>query len=612
MRNIVQGLLLATFLVAPAIASPTDILDANRDATAGGGVWSDKHGLAAEYAYAGQGLTGSIHSRADLRHGWWTDNFEIGPATGANGFDGVRAWAKDQSGTVTIQDGGDQRALAVNDGYRRANLWWRADRTGAAIVDDGDKTEGGNVYRVLTVTPQGGEKFDAWFDAKSHLLFRTIEQQGPQTVTTTFSGYAPSEGVEFPGKTLITDGDTKYDQIMTLKSAKFESEFPQSSFGAPQVKIADFSISGGAHETTFPFQLVNNHIYAEVRVNGKGPYNFIFDTGGVNIVTPRVAKELGLKSEGKMEGRGGGSGHMDMGLAKIGEIQLGAAEVKDQLFIVAPLDALAPAEGTDMPGMVGFETFHRFVTRFDYGTRTITLIRPDAFDPKDAGVAIPFKFNGNTIEIQAAYDGIAGNYTIDTGARMSLSLTAPFAAAHDLYRGTTPVDAVTGWGIGGPTRARVLRGRELSLGPVMVERPVVEVSTDTTGAQADPSIAGNIGAGILKRYIVTLDYNHQTMYVKPVTVPVDDLDTFDRAGVWMNQSAEGFAVVDVTKGAPADQAGLKTGDVIVGVNGEPATSLKLYEVRKQLRDEAPGTVVTFTVRRGDAQTTVPVTLKDLI
>ncbi|HEX4158900.1 MAG TPA: aspartyl protease family protein [Rhizomicrobium sp.] len=611
MRRFAQALLLTVFAAPPAIASPADVLDANRGATAGSG-WSGREALVSEYAYAGQGLTGTVHSRADVQKGWWDDDLEIGPATLANGFDGQHAWAKDQSGTVTIQDGGEQRALAVNEGYRRANLWWRPDRGGAAITEDADKAEGGNNYQVLTVTPSGGKKFDAWFDAKTHLLFRIVEQQGAQTETTTFSGYAPVDGVEFGGKALITDGDTKYDQTLTLKSAKFENELPQNAFAAPQVKIADFAIAGGAHETSFPFRLINNHIYAAVSVNGKGPYTFVFDTGGVNIVTPRIARELGLKSEGKLEGRGGGSGHMDMGLTKIASLQLGAAEVKDKIFIVAPLDALTPAEGTDMPGMVGFETFRRFVTRFDYGAHAITLISPDTFDAKDAGAAIPFKFNGNTIEISATYQGIPGNYTVDTGARMSLSLSAPFAAAHDLYRGATAADAVTGWGIGGPSRSRVLRGQALSFGPETVERPVVEVSTDRAGAQADPSIAGNIGAGILKRYIVTLDYNHQTMYVKPVTVPVDDLDTFDRAGLWINQSAEGFSVVDVMKGAPADQAGLKQGDVIVGVNGTPAASLKLYDLRKSLRDEAPGTVVTFTVRRGDAQTRVPVTLRDLI
>jgi len=610
MRSLTQALLLTIF-AAPALASPAAVLDANRNATAGT-AWDGKQVIVADFAYAGQGLTGVIHSRADLRHGWWADNYEIGPATGGNGFDGAQAWAKDQSGTVTVQEGGDQRVLAVNEGYRRANLWWRADRGGAAITDDGTKSENGNTFDVLTVTPKGGKKFDAWFDAKSHLLFRTVEQQGPQTIVTTSSGYAPVDGIELAGKSLVSDGDVKYDQTLTLKTAKFESAGPQSVYGPPQVKVADFSIAGGAADTTFPFQLINNHVFADVRVNGKGPYTFIFDTGGLNVVTPRLAAALGIKSEGKLEGRGAGSGKMDFGLAKIGALEVGAAALKDQLFVVAPLDALAPVEGVDIPGMVGFEVFRRFVTRFDYGARTITLIAPDRFGAKDSGAAIPFKFNGNTIEIAATYGAVPGNFTIDTGSRSSLTLSTPFAAAHDLYRGATAVDAVTGWGVGGPTRSRVLRGQTLSLGPVSVERPVVEVSTDKEGGMADPSISGNIGAGILKRYIVTLDYGHLIMYLKPVTVAVDDLDTFDRAGLWINQATDGFAVVDVTKGAPADAAGLKAGDVIIAVDGKPATSLKLYEVRKHLRDEVPGTAVTFTVRRAGAEKSMPVMLRDLI
>ncbi len=610
MRLLFQGLLL-TVVAAPAMASPADVLNANRDATAGA-AWSGKEAVVLQFAYAGQGLTGTVTSRADLRQGWWKDDVVLGPAAIANGFDGVHAWGKDQSGTVTVQEGGDQRTLAVNESYRRANLWWRDDRGGAAIVDDGKKQEGGAAYDVLTVTPKGGKTFDAWFDAGTHLLSRTVEQQGPQTIVTVFSGYAPHDGVELPGKGLISDGDSKYDQTLTLTKADFVPALPQSEFAAPQVKIADYAIAGGARETSFPFQLINNHIYADVSVDGKGPFTFIFDTGGENVLTPRVAKALGLKSEGQMEGRGAGSGHMDMGLTKVAKLELGKAAVKDQIFIVAPLDALAPAEGVDLPGMVGFQVFRRFVTRFDYGARTLTLIDPGAFDPRDAGIAIPFKFNGNTIEIEARYDGIAGNYTIDTGSRSSVTLSAPFAAAHDLYKGATAVDAVTGWGVGGPTRSRVLRGQQLSLGPETVRGPVVEVSTDKEGAMSDPSIAGNIGAAILKRYVVTLDYGHQMMYIKLVGSPVDDLDTFDRAGMWINQAQDGLAVIDVMKNAPADQAGLKTGDVILAVDGKAAGSLKLYEVRKQLRDRAPGTVVKFTVRRSGGQKDVAVTLRDLI
>jgi S1-C subfamily serine protease len=68
----------------------------------------------------------------------------------------------------------------------------------------------------------------------------------------------------------------------------------------------------------------------------------------------------------------------------------------------------------------------------------------------------------------------------------------------------------------------------------------------------------------------------------------------------------------VTQGAPAEVAGLKKGDVITAVDGKPASSIKLYELRRRLRNEAAGTVVDFTVSRAGETAEIQVTLKDLI
>jgi hypothetical protein len=599
----------ASLAVAPAYAAPTaaDILAANH-AAAGGSAWDGKATLHVDSAYSGQGMTGKVTQTWDVKEGWFVDQFAIGPATGANGFDGAHAWNKDASGAVTLQDGGEQKALATNEAYRRANMWWRPDFGGAAIASDGEKTEGAATYDVLTVTPRNGKSFDAWFDSKTHLLARTIEKQGPQTFTTTLSDYRAVDGVEIPFHFLVNNGDAKYDQTGSVTEASFGPAQEQSSYSAPKVTLADFAIAGGK-QTTFPVHLYNNHIYADVTVNGKGPYQFIFDTGGVNLLTPPLAETLGLKTEGQMQGSGAGSGHMDVGMAKVSSLRLGNAVINNQVFAVMGLDAMAPIEGVPMPGMVGFETFRRFVTRVDYGAGEITLINPTAFDPKDAGVAVPFSFDGNTIEAPAVYNGVAGKFTIDTGSRASLTLNAPFVAEHRLNNGKG-VDAVTGWGVGGPSRAIAMRGDTLAIGSMPpIHGPVVELSTDKGGAFADASISGNIGAGILKRYIVTLDYEHSTMYLKPVTTPVADLDTFDRAGMWFNQGDGGYKIVDVTKGGPAEAAGLKADDVITAVDGKPAQSIPLYEARRRLRDDAPGTVVTFAVKgKGE----VKVTLRDLI
>ncbi|HEX3675734.1 MAG TPA: aspartyl protease family protein [Rhizomicrobium sp.] len=593
--------------LAFAAPSADEVLSTNKAATAPN--WDSKAALKVSYDYAGQGLTGKVESIEDLKDGRWTDSVNLGPVTMANGFDGAHAWAKDPSGTVTVQDGGDQRQLAVNEGYRRANLWWRPGHGGAQIVSDGEKTQGGATFDVLTVTPKGGKNFDAWFDSKTHLLVRIVEAQGPQTFTTTLSGFKTIDGVMLPDNTLITNGDPKYDQHATATNATFLSTQPASAYAAPRVTVADFAIAGG-HQTSFPFQLINNHIYAQVSVNGK-PFTFIFDTGGTNLMTPATAKTLGLQTQGQMQANGAGSGHMDAGMTKVSSIQLGQATIKDQVFVVIPLDQMSSIEGIPMTGMIGFETFRRFVTRVDYGTDTLTLIDPKSFDSKDAGTPIPIVFDGNTIEVAATYNGVKGNFTVDTGSRASLTLNRPFAAANGIGAGKG-IDAVTGWGIGGPSRSIALRGSALQLGPYTIAGPVVEVSTDKGGAFADASQSGNIGAGILKRYVLTLDYGHSVMYVKPVAGPVADLDTFDRAGMWINQTDDGFAVVDVTKGAPAEAAGIKTGDTIVAVDGKPATAIALTQIRSRLRDEAPGTVETFTVKTGSATRDVRVTLRDLI
>jgi membrane-associated protease RseP (regulator of RpoE activity) len=586
--------------LALAAPSAADVIAANRVAM---GIPAQPT-VKIEYAYSGQGMTGKITSLDDLKTGMWVDDAVIGPASETQAFDGEHAWGKDPSGAVTQQDGGDNRAIAVNEAYRRANLWWQPSHGGAALVSDGEKTDGGNTYDVLTVTPKDGKSFDAWFDAKSHLLARVVEMQGTQTFIFTYSDYRPEHGVQFAHKIHSSNGDAQYDQDMTANVVTFLPAQPASAFAAPKVVLTDYTIANGAKETTFPFKLINNHIFANVMVNGKGPYQFIFDTGGVNLLTPPLAKELGIAAEGHMQGNGAGSGHMDVQLAKVSSLQLGDATVKDQVFAQIPLDSMGNIEGVAMPGMVGFETFRRFVTRIDYGARTITLIKPDAFNPKDAGTPVPIKFNGNTIEAPATYDGVPGTFTIDTGNRSSIILNSPFVAAHAQFaKYSTAPEATTGWGIG---------GHDLVIGDQHVAAPVVLLSTATKGADADTTQSGNIGGGTLKRFVITLDYGNNKMYLKPVTQPVGDLDSFDRSGVWINKSATGYSVVDVTKGTPADVAGLKAGDEIVSVDGKPATATPLYETRARLRNDAPGTVVKFTVKRGNETKDIAVTLKDLI
>ncbi len=604
-------LLLGATIATPAIAaSVDDILSANRTAS-GGNAWSGKAALSLKYDYVGQGLTGKTATTFDVANGRFVDSYDLGAVSGANGFDGVHAWAKDPSGTVTAQNGGETLPLSFNEAYRDANLWWRTDRGGARMRLA--PTKGNKELEALSVTPRNGQGFDAWFDRKTHLLTKVFEQQGSAPVTLTFSDYRAVDGAMVAGKIVQSTGNARYDQVQTLTMASFLPVQPDVTFAAPKSNVADFTIAGGAHEVTLPFRLINNHIYANVKVNGRGPYTFIFDTGGINVVTPTLAKAMDLKIEGHVEARGAGSGTMEAGFTKVRTLELGAASIKDQPFGAFPLDALSDVEGLDQSGMIGFETFRRFVTRIDYGKHTITLIDPRAFDANDAGFAVPLAFDGNVTEIDAVYDGIRGKFQLDTGARSALTLTGPFVARNNLRaKARRGVEGVTGWGVGGPTRSYTERAGTLTIGSLNISAPVVQLSSDSGGAMAEGGIAGNIGAGILKRYVLTLDYEHNVVYFKQIVGPIADLDTFDRAGVWLNRDARGFKVIDVTAKAPTAEAGLQPGDIVTAVDGKPATSIALYDLRYRLRNDPPGSHVKFTIDRKGTAREIEVTLRDLI
>jgi len=615
-----------------AVADPSisEILAANKRAM-GGSAWDRKATMVVEADFRGEGLTGTTRSVSDLKTGRSVTNSKIGPSSGAGGFDGVTPWQRDSSGTMTQQTGGDAVALAVNDAYRTANKWWLPNYGGATIEFKGEMTTIAGqepfhmtddpypvyaqiVCDVLTITPKDGKPFTAWFTVESHELRLIEEQQGSQMVKTIYSDYRRESGVLVPHSIVIdrSIGD-KYVDTLTVTKVSFESAKPDSYFAMPKTTVSDFSMARGAAATTLPITIVNNHVYGSAKVNGKGPFQFIFDTGGHNIVTPPLAKELGLKMEGQIAGTGAGEGIVEGGLVNGVELDVGDASVKNQIFIVFPLDKLGDIEGVPIPGMVGYETFRRFVTRIDYGADTLTLFDPKKFDPKDSGTPVKFVFNGHVPEVRGTFEGLQAKFDIDTGSRAELTITKPFAETNNL-RANHPkgVDAVDGWGVGGPSHAYVTKGAEMTLGAVRIEGIVVSLSTDAKGAFSGSEYSGNVGAGILKRFVVTFDYDHQLMYLKPLPVPVADIGTFDRAGMWINQAGPGFKVVDVTRNAPAELAGIKAGDVIVAVDGVPAGAMHLYDLRFKLRNDPPGTTVSFEILRDQKYHTVKIMLRDLI
>ena len=89
-----------------------------------------------------------------------------------------------------------------------------------------------------------------------------------------------------------------------------------------------------------------------------------------------------------------------------------------------------------------------------------------------------------------------------------------------------------------------------------------------------------------------------------VTIRAVDEETAE-----LNQVPAGCRIEDVTAGAPADQAGLKVGDIVTEVDG--FVVLENDDMVEYVRSKAVGDVVEFTVYREGEYLTIPVAIGDM-
>jgi membrane-associated protease RseP (regulator of RpoE activity) len=132
-----------------------------------------------------------------------------------------------------------------------------------------------------------------------------------------------------------------------------------------------------------PFEILKSgHMAISIKVNGKGPYKVIFDTGApISLLNNKVAKEAGLlKDSGKPAFALFGT----MGQVKIKSLEVGDVKaeqvntiIMDHPTVSAISKALGPIEG-----IVGFPFFARFKMTLDYKNKELTFV-PNDYKPGD-------------------------------------------------------------------------------------------------------------------------------------------------------------------------------------------------------------------------------------
>jgi C-terminal processing protease CtpA/Prc len=122
---------------------------------------------------------------------------------------------------------------------------------------------------------------------------------------------------------------------------------------------------------------------------------------------------------------------------------------------------------------------------------------------------------------------------------------------------------------------------------------------------------GNLGYGVFRQFVVTIDYGNARLYLRP-NAAFDTGVTVAGTGIIPERNADGtFGVVKVLDGTPATSAGVKAGDTIVAIDGKPTASMSDAYYCAAVGGRA-GTPVIYTLRSGNASRIVTMTTADLL
>ncbi len=568
------------------------------DAALGGAAYRQAAGLETDGTLIEGGATGRFMQTLDVRNGHERVHVTVGPLDVFQGFDGV-AWSAN-NGIVSVSDLPANQAEAVTEAYL-SRAAWGAPNDPSQVSPLGRRSDGGVIYDVVRAVPPGGVPVELWIDTTSHLLVRAIVDGDSGPETNVFSDYRPVDGAMLNFRETTTEADGSATDVH-VEHAQLLGALPPGALARP-APVAHGSFPPGVTSATVRFRFnqgTSGNVVVPVSIAGRPPVAVVFDSGGVNVLTPEAAQRLGLTGTGGVDVSGVGTGTERATIANAGTIAIGDVHLNGQQFLVLPLPyAFVHAmRDATTDGIVGFEILANFRTTIDYAARTVTFASFDspAPPPPAGAVTLPFRSDGHTPYVEATIDGATGLFEVDTGNSGGLIVFEPFAKAHGLFVSAPRVPYVSPGGIGGSVPAAIVRGGEFTLAGVTMRRPLVQLANQPAGGFASRTIAGNIGADVLQRYTVTFDYRARTVTFASNGQSMPEYPT-DRTGLSLDQhDTTGVDVIGVAPGSPAAVAGVAVGDEIVAVNGKPVAQYTDAELSATIHGLAGG-VLHLTLRK---------------
>jgi serine protease DegQ len=168
----------------------------------------------------------------------------------------------------------------------------------------------------------------------------------------------------------------------------------------------------GPAKFAIPYKLTDTkHVLVRAKINGKGPFNMILDTGAPAVfITKPLAKKVGAKLDDK--GWGTFTTFEIEGGLKVNDVK---TRVED-LVQIDGMNSMGLA-GVELHGVIGYNVLARFRIEYDFTADKLSFERLDGFTPPppekiDAKGGDDIQSMGPMIKMLAALTGMRPNFAV--------------------------------------------------------------------------------------------------------------------------------------------------------------------------------------------------------
>ncbi|QDW27406.1 PDZ domain-containing protein [Pedobacter sp. KBS0701] len=363
----------------------------------------------------------------------------------------------------------------------------------------------------------------------------------------------------------------------------------------------EFLFKRNRQKQSISFKCIKNLMVIPVFVNGKGPYDFVLDTGvGPMIITdPSIIDSLNFSNLRKIKVSGLGIETIEAYVSQSLDVKVGSTSIKyiPTAILKEDLFNLSGHLGLKIYGLLGFSFFNSFIVDIRYSENRLIIYDRDA-KVKYRGKKIPIE-----IENQKPYvvgnvelpDGksINARFLMDTGASHALSLEMLQGSEYPLPE--KKIKANLGMSLSGQIKGYIGRVGKFSLGNY-VFNDVVAGFPDFKSIAEKIDLSkrnGNLGADLLRRFNIQFNYQDGFIYLKTnglSKIPFEH----DMVGMVLYLDQKEYKRVligEIDENSPAEKAGLCTDDEIIAVNFKNIDAYSLNDLNEMFKSKADRNII---------------------